>query len=109
MGFGPLRGPHQARLLAIPAGIHQRASWSPTGLEQGADGARLGELGDHACQRIPRAFDPGVVMVAADDPLIGEVDTFESGNHVVDGLQAPLGLDQQVDFCRPRSEVIGER
>jgi hypothetical protein len=43
----------------------------PAGLDQFADRLGLGQQRDVASQRIPRAEDPAVVVVAAQNPLIG--------------------------------------
>ncbi len=47
-------------------------------------------------------------MVAADDPLVRGGCARDARDHVVQRLQAPVGLDPQVHFGRPGPDVVGD-
>ena len=53
-----------------------------------ADGAGLVELGDQAAERIVGAVHPGVVVIAADHPLVGPLGAGQPGDHVVERASA---------------------
>ena len=105
VGFRPFGGADQARLLRVPAGIDQGALRPPAGPGQGAD--RLGLLHQHhvAGQGIGGPEHPAVMVVAADHPLVGEFLALHHGDDVVDRLQAPVRLDQQMR--RGRADPAG--
>ena len=56
-----------------PSRIDERAPRTPAGLRKLADRAGLFHHRDHAADRIVRAVHPRVVVVAADDPLVGQL------------------------------------
>ncbi len=68
--LGPLGRAEQARLLAVPRREDDRAPRLPALLQQLAQRARFLEQRDLAGDRIVRAVDPRVVVVAAHDPLV---------------------------------------
>ena len=100
MLLGPFRRADQARLLGVPARIDERALRPPAGLGERADGFRLLHQDDIAGKGIVGAEHPAVVVIAAHDPLIRIVLALHDGDDVVDGLLAPVRLDQQVDRRR---------
>ena len=69
--LGPFGGSEQPRLLAVPGGVDDRPLRPPALLQQLAERARLFELGAMPLTGSLRAVHPGVVMVAANDPLVG--------------------------------------
>ena len=79
----PFRGAEQARLLAVPGGVDDRALRSPALGVQRTHRARLFQLGHEPGDRILGTIDPGVVVVATNDPLVGFAGSGESGNHIV--------------------------
>ncbi|CAM5604922.1 hypothetical protein RLIN73S_06790 [Rhodanobacter lindaniclasticus] len=107
--LGPFGGTEQARLLAIPAGVDQGAPRPPALLEQAADGLGLGHQGYVAGQWVPRAEDPAVVVIAADDPLVRRAGALDLRDHVVDRLSAPVRQHSQVRLGLARSDVVGQR
>ena len=110
VGLDPFGGAEQHRLLAVPAGIDQRALRPPAGFRQRADGLRLGHHGDVPAQRIGRAEHPAVMVVAAHDPLVGIGAALHHRDDVVDRLERPLGFDRQMDARGvAAADVIGDR
>src|SRR5207245_1171972 len=104
--FSPFRRAEQGRFFAVPGGVHDRAARLPPLLQQRAVGAGLFEQRHLTGDRVLRAVHPGVVVVAADDPLIRGSRARDARDHVVQPLQAPVGLDPQVHFGRPGSDVV---
>src|SRR5206468_7777531 len=94
VGLGPFGRAQEARLLAVPAGVDDRARRAPALAVELAERLGFAHQRDLAGQRIGRAEYPAVVVVAADDPLVGIGRAAEHADHVVDGLQRPVGLDR---------------
>src|SRR4029079_517606 len=69
----PLRRAEQAPFLAVPRCEDDGALRLPPGLQQRAEAARGFHERDVAARRVRRAVHPRVVMVAVDDPLVGEL------------------------------------
>src|SRR2546428_7035610 len=68
MRLDPLRGPEQARLLAVPGRVHDRAAGSPPPPQPRSARAGLLEPGPPARVTIPGAVEPGSMVVAPHDP-----------------------------------------
>src|SRR2546422_289267 len=66
----PLGRAEQARLLAVPGGVDDRAPRLPSLTRQLSQGARLLEQRHEPRDGILGAVHPGVVMVAPHDPLV---------------------------------------
>src|SRR5258708_22617001 len=71
--LGPLGGAEQPGLLAIPRAVDDGALRFPALLQQRTHRAHFLHHGNEARDRILSAVHPRVVMVAAYDPLIGEL------------------------------------
>ena len=70
--LGPFGGAQQPRLFAVPHAVDDGALRLPALLQQRRRSARASSIsGAGAGDRILRAVHPGVVMIAADDPLVG--------------------------------------
>src|ERR1700733_14055263 len=94
----PLGGTERTRLFAIPDAINDGAAGLPPLLDQFAERAGFFEFGGGAGDWIVGAVDPGVVMVAADDPLIGRGAAGNFGDDVVEGLDVPVGEHLQMNL-----------
>ena len=92
MRFGPLGGPEQTRLFAVPSAVNDGALGFPALFEEFAECARLLHEGDRARDRILSSIDPGIVMIATDDPLVGIGGARDLDNDIVKSLSVPVGL-----------------
>ena len=107
--LGPLGRADEAVLLGVPTGVHQRPPRLPAVLDRRAQGpARLQGRGG-AAPRIDRPVDPGVAVVAEDDPAVGLDLSLDRRDHVPDRLQLILDLDLEPDLDRARPDMVGER
>ena len=106
VGLDPLGRAEQRGLLAVPGGVDDRAARLPTLLQELAIGARLLEQRRLARDRVLGAVHPGVVVVAPDDPLVRGARARNAGDHVVQRLEAPVGLDPQMHLRRPGANVV---
>ena len=88
--FHPLGRAEQHRLLGVPGRVDDGAPRPPALLEQLAQRAGLLEQGDLAGDRVLGAVHPGVVVVAADDPLLLRRGARDARDDVVDGGLAPV-------------------
>src|SRR5689334_4793716 len=86
MRLDPFRRAEQSRLLPIPRRIDDRALRPPPLLPELAERASFFQFGDETRDRILRAVDPGVVVIAANHPLIGLARAGELGDHIVERL-----------------------
>src|ERR1700683_3232105 len=96
MGLGPFGGTEEGRLFAVPEAIDDGAVGLPALFHELTEGARFFKLGAGAGEGIFRAVDPGVVMIAADDPLIGKFGAGNFGDDVVEGLAVPVEGDGEM-------------
>src|SRR5213594_4883177 len=96
----PLGRTEQARLLAVPGGVDDRAPRLPPLTGELSQGARLLEQRHEPRDGILGAVHPGVVMVAPHDPLVRRARARQPRDHVVQRLGAPVGLDPEVDLRR---------
>ncbi len=109
MGLGPFGRAQQAGLLTVPRGVDDRPPRLPPLAEQGAHRPRLLHERDLPRDRVLRAVHPGVVVIAAHDPLIRRFGPLDRGDHVVDRLGIPVELRPEVHPRRSGSDVVGER
>src|SRR6266404_411313 len=106
--FHPFGGADEAGLFAIPRAIDDGALGLPAGFQKFAEGTSFFKFRNQAGDWVFGAVDPGVVMVAANDPLVGIRAAGNSGDDVIDGLEIPIGSHFQVDFERAGAGVISE-
>src|SRR5438105_480876 len=59
--------------------------------------------------RIDRAIHPGVAVTASHDPIVGQLASPDSANHIPDGPVLVILLEVNLDANRTRPEVISER
>ncbi len=100
MCFGPFSGAEQAGFFAVPEAIDDSAVRLPALLEQLAERAGFFQFGTGAGERIFGAIDPSIVMVAANDPLIGILRAGDFGDDVVQRLAIPVELEMEMRFAR---------
>ncbi len=108
VGLGPLRGAQQARLLAVPRAVDDGPPWAPARLDQLRHAPRLLQHRHLAADRVGRAVHPGVVVVAAQHPLVGPLGAGQPGDDVPDRLEAPVEGELEVDLRRAGAEVVGD-
>src|SRR6202040_2135841 len=108
MLLGPLGGAQQARLLAVPAVVNQRAARTPAILQQFADGFRFGHERYLSGERVRGAEYPSIVVVAANDPSVGFFAAFDLRDHIVDRLLTPIRQYLHVHLGRTRAYVVGQ-
>ena len=104
----PLGRAQQARLFAVPRAVDESAFGTPSLLHQLAQRARFFQHHHHARDRIVGAVHPGVVMVSANDPLVGNFVARDFRDDIIDGLQVPIRLDQQMHLRRARTDAVGD-
>ncbi len=110
MRLGPFGRAEQAGLLAVPAGIDDRAIGLPSVPGERADRLGLGQHGAVAGERIGGAEHPAVAVVGADHPFVGVPAALHHRDHVVERLHRPVGLDREMRGHRIRTAImIGER
>ncbi len=107
MFFRKFRRANQARFFGVPRAKNNGAIGLPPRFHEFAHGTSLFHQGDQAGNRIFRAVHPGVMMVAANDPLIGVRCAGNFSDHVVNGFQAaPIRFHFQVHFSSAWADVI---
>src|SRR5437667_6258775 len=82
---------------------------TPTGFRELADRFRFLEHGYLTAQRIARAVDPGIVMIAAHDPLIGAIASRQTRDDVARRNHLPIKFELHVNAPGTGTEVIGDR
>ncbi len=107
--LAPFRRPEEPRLLAVPGAEEDRPPGLPSLLEELGEGAGLLQERDQAGDGVVGAVDPGVVVVASDDPLVGRARSGDRGDDVADGLDVPVRLDLQMDLRGAGADVVGDR
>ncbi len=107
MGFYPFDRTQQTRLFAVPRAIDDGTLRSPALAMQLTQHARFFQQRGLAGDGIVGAVDPGVVMIAANDPL-AIVRAVQGGDHIVDRFHVPVGSDFEVHLGRARPDVIGD-
>ena len=76
-------------------------------LEEDADAVDGFEHGGGAAVGIDGAVDPGIAMIAGDDPLIGEFGAGDGADDVPDGGVLVVHFENQVDLDAG-TDVVGE-
>ena len=84
----PLRGADEAFFLGVPTAEDDGALGAPALAEQDADAVHRFQHGGGAAGGIDGAVDPGVAVIAGDDPIAGVLRAFYLSDHVPD--DAPL-------------------
>ena len=105
----PLGRSEQALLFTVPGGIDDRPLRSPALLYELPERTSFLELRGHPACRILCAVHPGVVVVAADDPLVGVGRSRQARDDVVDALETPIEGQLQVHARRTGSCAVGDR
>src|SRR5271156_5488328 len=105
----PFGRAQQHRLLGVPTGINDRALRPPALLRKSAESLSLGQQRDLSGQGGGRTEYPAVVMIAANDPLVGPGRTLHRRDNVIDGPEPPVRLNRQVYDRWPRSYMISDR
>ena len=108
MGFDPLGRAQQARFFAVPGAEDDGPLRVPSLFMQFAEHASFFQNGHHARDWVLGAVDPGIVVIAADHPLLGRIRSAQGGDHVVDRLQVPVGNDFQMNFRGAGADVISD-
>src|SRR5262245_37393413 len=106
MVLDPLSRAEQAGLLAVPGGIDNGRLGPPAAADELTKNAPLLEFGRHPADRILRAIDPCVVMIAANDPLIWKRGPGKPGDDVIERLGVPVEHRLEMDARRSRTQVI---
>ena len=89
--------------MMVRFGFQPCFSSSPSARASSSSGLRAG-------QRIVGAVDPGVVMIAANDPLVGKLRAGNARDDVVERLAIPVEADSfRCAFAGLGPDVIGER
>ena len=104
----PLGGAEEGGFFAIPPAVNDGALGLPALLEELAEGAGFFELGAGAGDGVAGSVDPGVVVVAADDPLIGHGGALDGGDDVVERLALPVEGELEVGLDGAGAGAIGE-
>src|SRR5438067_10106830 len=94
--FRPFGRAKESFLFAVPCGVDDGAPRTPAASGQLADGARFFEHGHLTADRIRRAVHPGVVMIAAHDPLIGAIAARQAGDDVACRHELPIECELHV-------------
>src|SRR5256885_11388274 len=96
--LGPLGRAQQSGFFSVPRAIDDGALRLPAGLDQLAERPRFFQDGNLSGDGILRAVYPGIVMVAANHPLIGESGARNFPDDVVERLDIPVGLHFEVQL-----------
>ena len=96
MLLGPFGRSEETFLFAVPGGVDDGAPRTPATSGQLADGARFLEHGDLPADGVRSAVDPGVVMIAAHDPLIGAIAARQTGDDVARRHELPIERELHV-------------
>ena len=89
------------------AAINDGAPRFPALLEQQSQAARFFEQRSLAGHRIFRTVHPGIVMVAANDPLVGRDAAGNLRDDVVHWLDVPVEFHLQMNLRRARATWYG--
>ena len=102
MRFGPFSGTDQSLFFAIPSAEDDRAFRTPAALGQLAHSLSFSENSNHPANRIFGAIHPGVVMIAADHPLIRPLAAAKPRDDIVCGhhFEVELQLEMHGRFAR---------
>src|SRR4029079_16865514 len=84
MLLGPFGRPQEPRLLAVPARVDDRPRGPPARAVERAKRLGLAHQRDLTGRRVGGAEPPSIVMVAADDPLVGILRAAKHRDDVVD-------------------------
>src|SRR6266542_7049998 len=108
MRLGPLGRAQESRLLPVPGAEQDRAAGSPAFLHKSPEGARLLEERGQAADGVARSIDPGVVVVATDNPFVGEYRSRDPRDDVAHRCDLPVEGDLEMDLRRAGTDVVGE-
>ncbi len=102
MIFDPFGGADEAFFFRVPAADDDGALRLPARLEQGAEAVDRLEHGRGAGVGIDGAVDPGVAVIAGDDPVVflGGVAAGDGADHVPDDAEPGVLLEVHVHLDR---------
>ena len=106
--FSPFGGTGEADFFAVPTADHESAARTHAFFFELAEGAREFHHRRGAAGRIDAAEDPGVAMIAEDDPFVGQLCAADAAFDYVVGLGAVVHFDFQMNFYALAAEVIVE-
>ena len=106
--FAPFGGAGEADFFAVPTADDQRAARAHALLLEFTEGAREFHHAGGAAAGVDAAEDPGVAVIAHDDPFVGKFGAADAGFDYVVGLEAVVHFDFEMDFFFFAAEVIGE-
>ena len=113
--LGPFGGADETFFFGVPAAEDDGATGLPTLLEETADAVNGFEHGGGAAVGVDGAVDPGVAVVAGDDPVFGVVGAGDGADDVPDGADGDVLLEVHVDgdfavggVGGAGAEVVGE-
>ena len=109
MLLGPLRRTEQSPFLAVPQRQDDGAPGTPARLEQLAQRTAGLHERHRTADGVIGAVDPGVVMVAVDHPLVGQLAPGDADDHVVQGPRLPVEAQCHAGRRRTGAGVIGHR
>src|SRR5215212_9881238 len=109
MRFNPLGRAEQSGFLSVPCRIDNRAFWFPAAPHEFADCARLLHLGHKTADGIVSAVDPGVVMIASDNPFVWSFAAAKLRYDIIGRNSLPIEFELEMDCGRPRPQVIRNR
>ena len=109
MLLGPFSRANQPFFFRVPTPENDRALRFPARLQQLADAVYRLQHRRRSAVRVHRTIDPRVSMITRDHPLIGQLRSPHSANHVPDGAELIVLFETHSHFHRPRTHVIGER
>ena len=76
--------------------------------EQRADAVDGFKHGGGAAGGVDGAIDPGIAVIAGDDPIVGVLRAFDFSDHVPDDAALVVLLGDEVDLYAAGAEVIAE-
>src|ERR1700722_16090509 len=109
MSLNPLRRTEQSGFFAVPRAVDDGALRAPSLLVQFAQHARLFEHTRHAGKGIVGASAPAIKVIPANPPLVWTLGAAHGCDDIVDRLCVPVRSNFEMDFRRPRADVISNR
>ena len=109
MLFCPFGRTEKALFFAVPGGVNDCALRAPATPGELSDRFRFFEHGYLTADGIGRAIHPRVIVIAADDPLLGAIGARQSRDDVAARHHVPVEFEIHVHARRSGAEVIGDR
>ena len=109
MLLDPLGGADEAFFLGIPTAKDDGAFGPPALRDESTDAVDGLEHGGGAAGGVDGAVDPGVAMIAGDNPVAGVLGALDFSDDVPDDAALIVLIGDKVDFYAARPEVVAER